>query len=264
MAVSTIRQEASQLIGPSALAADRLWLRFRKLGDGVARAALLDRHLGLVHHTARRLLKSGARGLGLDDLIGAGTLGLTQAIDGFDVRRGLAFSTYAIPRIRGAMLDEMNRQQWAPRSVRARHRLIARARATLQQALGREPAQVEMARALGLELATYWRWVDETEGRTLLTLDVTHPEGEDETGLHETIPDDNAEAPGDEVEQRERLDELGKALRSLPSRDRLVLSLYYFEKLTLREIGETLGVSESRVSQLHGRALARMRAQVSR
>ncbi|TMQ70955.1 MAG: FliA/WhiG family RNA polymerase sigma factor [Candidatus Eisenbacteria bacterium] len=264
MAVSTIRSGGSRPLDLSTQPPDGLWLRFRKLGDDTARTELLDRHLGLVRHTAHKLLRSGARGLSLEDLMGAGTLGLTQALDGFDVTRGLAFSTYAIPRIRGAMLDEMNRQQWAPRSVRSRRRLIARTRAALQQCLRRDPTQAEMARALEVDLPTYWRWIHEVEGRTLVALDLTRPENEDEAGLHETIPDGNAAAPGDDVAQRELLEELREGLRSLPARDRMVLTLYYFEKLMLREIGAVLGVSESRVSQLHGRALARLRAKVSR
>lgn len=264
MAVSTIHCEEASPIQLTAELPERLWLRFHKLGDAAARAELLGRHLGLVHHTARKFLRSGARGLSLDDLMGAGTLGLTQALEGFDIHRGLAFSTYAIPRIRGAMLDEMNRQQWAPRSVRTRRRLIVRARAALQQCLRRDPTQSEMARALNVDLPTYWRWVNEVEGRTLVALDVAGPEPDEETRLHDTIRDDNAEAPGDDVAQDELLEELREALRSLQSRDRTVLTLYYFEKLTLREIGKVLGVSESRVSQIHGRALQRMRARVSR
>jgi RNA polymerase sigma factor for flagellar operon FliA len=243
---------------------ERLWLRYRKLGDQAARAELLGRHLGLVHHSARKLLRSGAQGLGLEDLIGAGTLGLVQALEGFEFTRGLAFSTYAIPRIRGAMLDEMNRQQWAPRSVRVRRRMIGHSRATLQQCLGRDPSEAEMARSLKVDLPTYWRWVSDSEGRKLVGLDLVGALNDEETALHETIADRNAEAPGDEVTEREQLEELREALKSLPGPDRLVVTLYYFEKLKLREIGETLGVSESRVSQIHSRALARMRAKVSR
>jgi RNA polymerase sigma factor for flagellar operon FliA len=264
MAAPTLRHRDPQPIEVDGAPPELLWLRFRRLGDASARTELLRRHLGLVHHTARKFLRSGARGLGLDDLMGAGTLGLTQAVEGFDTARGLAFSTYAIPRIRGAMLDEMNRQQWAPRSVRTRRRLIGAVRATLQQGLGRDPTQVEMADALGIDLAIYWRWENEVEGRTLVALDVAGPDLDEEGGLHESIADDNAEAPGEGVAHGEALNELRGALQSLSARDRMVLTLYYFEKLTLREIGKTLGVSESRVSQIHGRALARMRVKVSR
>ncbi len=263
MAVPAVRRAAN----PDDLedfSLDELWLRFRAFGDGAARRALQERHLGLVHHTARKLLRSGARGASFEDLMGAGALGLAQAVEGFDVTRGLAFSTYAIPRIRGAMLDEMNRQQWAPRSVRVRRRLIARARAALEQCMRRNPTAAEMAKWLRVDLETYWRWVHEVEGRTLVALDLARPENDEEAELHEAIPDHNAESPGDDVAQREMEQELRAALESLAPRDRMVLTLYYFERLTLREIGTALGVTESRVSQIHGRALLRMRSRVSR
>ena len=224
---------------------------------------LLLRHLGLVHHLARKLWRVG-RGLDIEDLVGAGTLGLAHAVEGFDHGRGLAFSTYAIPRIRGAMLDELNRQRWAPRSIRTRERLIRRAETGLQQILKRQPDAAEVARALGLDLATYRRWLLLIERDRVVRLDAADTKGGASAGLHETIVDEAAELPGADIERQESTRALRSALGSLPARERRVLILYYYERLTSREIGCALGVSESRVSQIRSRALASLRRRVER
>jgi RNA polymerase sigma factor for flagellar operon FliA len=232
----------------------------------VEQEGLVLRHLGLVHHLARKLWRVG-RGLEIEDLIGAGTLGLVHAVEGFDRSRGIAFSTYAVPRIRGAMLDEMNRQRSTPRSIRGRERLIRRAEDALQQELKRSPDPAEVARSLGVELTTYRRWVHQIEGNRLVRLDAASSASSasaESTGLHETIADVAAEVPGAEIERQEELRELRRALRSLPARDRRVLVLYYYEGLTCREIGCVLGVSESRVSQIRSRGLESLRIRVAR
>ena len=236
-----------------------LWQRYREQGDLAARAQLLDSYLGLVHHTAHDLRRHGPGAPDLEDLIGAGSVGLVQALEGFDPLRGLAFSTYAMPRIRGAMLDEIHAQDWAPRSVRVRRKLLAQARAELQQSLGCLPSETQVAERMGVNMATYWKWVNEVEGRGMVALDHgTH--GSEDEALHERIADDRVPAPGDELMRDQELQELRGAIDALPAKDRLVLSLYYYEGLALREIGEVLHVSESRVSQIHGRAIKRLRA----
>lgn len=236
-----------------------LWHRYRELGDLRARTQLLDSYLGLVHHTAHELRRHRPGAPELEDLIGAGSVGLVQALEGFDPQRGLAFSTYAMPRIRGAMLDEIHAQDWAPRSVRVRRKLLAQTRAELQQKLGATPSETQVAERMGVNMPTYWKWVGEVEGRSMVALDHA-PRGHEDEALHEVIADHAAAAPGDELMHEEQLDELREAIGALPGKDRLVLSLYYYEGLTLREIGEVLHVSESRISQIHGRAIKRLRA----
>jgi RNA polymerase sigma factor for flagellar operon FliA len=240
---------------------EALWERYRGHGDTSARAKLLDSYMGLVLHAAHELRRRGAGGVEFEDLVGAGSLGLVQALEGFDTSRGLAFSTYAMPRIRGAMLDEINHRDWAPRTVRVRRRLLAQARAELQHRLGRAPDPEELAERMGVDLATYWKWAGEIEGRGLVGLDDLGGESSD-LALHERIPDPFASAPGADLMEAEQLQELRNALEELPAKDRLVLSLYYYEGLTLRQIGEILHVTESRVSQIHGRAVKRLRERV--
>ena len=235
-----------------------LWHRYRGLGDLHARALLFDSYLGLVHHTAHELGRHRPGAPELEDLIGAGTVGLLQALDGFDLLRGLAFSTYAMPRIRGAMLDEIHHQDWAPRSIRVRRRLLAQARAELQQKLGQVPSEIQVAERMGVNMPTYWKWLGEIEGRSMVALDHA-PRGVEDEAQHELIPDVHAAAPGDELMHEEQLQGLRDAIAGLAAKDRLVLSLYYYEGLTLREIGEVLHVSESRISQIHGRAIKRLR-----
>lgn len=238
---------------------DALWTRYRERGDLAARAQLLDRFLGLVHHSAHQLARRISRDVEIDDLIGAGTLGLVQALEGFDAGRGLAFSTYAMPRIRGAMLDELRARDWMPRSVRTRSRQIAAARAKLQQALGRQPSHEEIASSLDIDMPTFWKWQEEVDGRLVLQLDGTGHGGEDAPSLAETIADASAEEPGGALDDADSLARMRAAFGQLSTRDRLVLTLYYYEELNLREIGEVLHVSESRVSQIRTRALQRLR-----
>lgn len=238
---------------------DALWARYRDRGDTLARAQLLDRYLGLVHHSAHQLARRISRDVEIDDLIGAGTLGLVQALEGFDPGRGLAFSTYAMPRIRGSMLDELRARDWMPRSIRMRSRQIAAARAKLQQSLGRQPSHEEIAATLGVDMPTFWKWQEEVDGRLVLQLDGATHGHEDAPPLAETIADVLAEEPGDALDDADALARLRESFRHLSTRDRLVLTLYYYEELNLRQIGEVLHVSESRVSQIRSRALKRLR-----
>jgi RNA polymerase sigma factor for flagellar operon FliA len=242
---------------------EALWERFRTRCDPAARSELLDRYIGLVHHHAREIVRR-APGLDLDELVSAGTVGLVQALEGFETARGLAFSTYAVPRIRGAMLDELRRRDWLPRSVRARLRRLEQVRAALQQQLGRPPAAEELAEALGVELETYWRWQAEMEGRSMVELDRSVGDGLTENAtLGEAIADAAAVEPSARLLEEEGLSQLHAALGGLSERERLVLSLYYFEELNLRQIGEVLHITESRVSQLRTRALGRLRERLS-
>lgn len=242
---------------------DGLWRRYRATSDPEARAQLLDGYIGLVHFSAREVMRRGFKNVELDELVSAGTVGLIQALEAFDPERGLAFSTYAVPRIRGAMLDELRSRDWMPRSVRTRRRLLARTRSALQHELGRAPDDREVAQALGIELECYWRWIDETDSRVMIALHHTDGAGADDaSALAESIPDRDAPAPDARITKAETMRELGAAFASLPQKDRLVLALYYYEELNQKQIGEVLHVTESRVSQIRSRALKRLRREV--
>lgn len=237
-----------------------LWARYRGEHDLAARAELLDRYLGLVYHAARELVRQLPPEIELDDLVGAGTLGLVQALEAFDLDRGLAFSTFAMPRIRGAMLDDLRRRDWTPRGVRTRRRRMHEAQAGLQQRLGRDPMAEEVASSLGVDLKTYWRWLGEVNGAGLVALE--DRETGDSAGGPLELADPAAAEPGERLSYEQSLEGLRDALGSLPERERLVLALYFYEELNLKQIGEVLHVTESRVSQIRARALARLRERI--
>src|SRR5690606_33479854 len=154
-----------------------LWRAYSE-GDQIARDRLLNEHLGLVHHVARQLSRSLAADTDFDELVSAGAIGLMKALASFDASRGLAFSTFAAPRIRGAILDELRRQDHVPRSVRRQARDIASARKELMSTLGREPEDAEVANALSIDMTTYWRWQSETEGSVHVPLDAPAVQGQ--------------------------------------------------------------------------------------
>lgn len=234
-----------------------LWERYRATGDEDARAVLLSQYVKLVHFVAHRVaVRSPA--LEYEELIGAGSIGLLHAFRGYDETRGLAFSTYAVQRIHGAILDELRRRDWLPRSSRARSRRMLAARTALESRLQRSPTPVEVARELGLELATYWRWCDELEHARPGGM----PDGGGVDRLDKAHPDcaTLADQPADErLMQEERTGGLRAAIAALPERERQVLALCYFEELSLKQVGATLGVTESRVCQIRQRALQRLR-----
>lgn len=224
-----------------------------------ARDALLRANLSLVHHVARKLARRLADDADLDELVSAGTLGLMSAAESFDPSRGLAFSTFAVPRIRGAMLDELRRQDHVPRSVRRKTREMGQARETLMHSLGRAPSSDELAGALGVDRETLFRWTADVETAVHLPLDGHTRATQDERRTRAELLGTDAELPDERLAREEQVAALRDAMLELDDQQRTVLALYYFENLRSREIGELLGVSESRVSQVRNRALAQLR-----
>ncbi len=243
---------------------DALWAQYREGRDERIRRTLIDQYMGLVHFAAREMTRRLPPELETDDLVNAGTIGLVQALEGFEPARGLAFSTFAMPRIRGAMLDEIRSWDWVPRAVRERGRKIENARQALEKRLGRPPRLPEIATRLGIDSTTCAEWMEETRGPTYVDVD---PSSESSPGADrrriESIPDPNVRPPVDALLAEESLEELLDAIESLSAKERIVLSLYYYEGLTLRQIGKVLHITESRVSQIHSRTIARLRERVS-
>src|SRR5512138_2306801 len=215
------------------------------IADAATRDAVLRRHLGLVFHVAQQLARARASDVELDDLVSAGTLGLIDAFEHFDASRGLAFSTFAAPRIRGAMLDELRRLDRVPRSVRRKGRQIDGALVALAGTLGREPDHVELAGGLGIDVATLWRWQAEREFAHIVSLDRAAAGSEAPSGPAEWLPGTNGANVEDSITLEQEATHLRDALLELPEQERTVLSLYYFEELMLNDIARVLGVSES-------------------
>lgn len=209
---------------------------------------LLADHLPLVRRVAGRIARRLPRHVQLDDLISAGTEGLVDAAQRFDPEKGVAFSAYAEIRIRGAVMDELRGHDFVPRSVRGRRRAYEQARAQAQRA-GTSTTDEAIARRLGLSPGELSGWLDETQLKLVSADDLDGDE------LH-----DGAAGADERLASQQRLGQLRSAVRTLSERLQLVLALYYVEELTLKEIGATLGVTESRVCQLHGQAVSKIRA----
>ena len=239
-----------------------LWERFAA-GDQAARDRLLTEHLGLVHHVARQMSRTLAVKADFDELVSAGTMGLMAALDAFDASRGLAFSTFAAPRIRGAILDELRRQDHVPRSIRRKTREIAAARETLMRTLGRAPEDKEVAEQLGIDVHTLWRWKGEVEGAHQVPLDRAPGEREQHApSPSEVLAHDEPSTVEDRLNHEQEMAILRTALLTLKEQERVVLSLYYFEELKLHEIATVLELTESRVSQIRSKALGKLRGEL--
>ncbi len=219
---------------------------------------LVRQHAPLVRRIALHMAARLPAEVELDDLIQSGTLGLLEAAQKFQFGTGASFETFAGYRIRGAILDELRRGDWAPRSVHRSGRELQQARISLEQELGRMPSAVEMAERLDIPVDEYQRLADDTSLTHLVSLDEG---GEDEEGPGSALRSlvSPLIGPSSAVEKQDLAQHLANAIRNLPERDQLVLSLYYTEELHQHEIGEVLGVTESRVSQLHSRALKALR-----
>src|SRR5687767_10527891 len=236
----------------------------RATNTRAARDAMLRQHLGLVYHVAHQLSRARANDVELDDLVSAGTLGLIDAFEHFDTSRGLAFSTFAAPRIRGAMLDELRRIDRVPRSVRRKTRQIDGASAALSSSLGREPEHSEVAERLGIDMETLWRWQSERESTQIMSIDRTPSTGENGRPSGEWLAETSGEEVDDTLTLAQETEHLRDALLELPEQQRTVLSLYYFEDLKLNDIARILHVSESRVSQIRSKAIQRLRRRLAK
>ena len=244
--------------------ASELWIAYAE-GDQDAREQLLSAHLGLVHFVARRILRNLSSEADLDELLSAGTLGLVSALESFDATRGHAFSTFAAPRIRGAILDELRRQDHVPRSIRRKTRDIGGVQERLMRSLGRVPDDKEVARELDVDLPTLWRWQSEIEGAVLVPLDASPTTSGDTRAPTPAAAlfDESAPTAEDRLIHEQEVDALKDALRCLNEQERTVISLYYYEELNLREIATVLEVTESRISQIRTKALAKLRTAVA-
>ncbi|HZI41778.1 MAG TPA: FliA/WhiG family RNA polymerase sigma factor [Gemmatimonadaceae bacterium] len=223
--------------------------------------ALTQQHVGLVHHVARQLARRLHDKVDVDELVSAGALGLMQAAASYEPARGLTFSTYAVPRIRGSMLDELRRHDHMSRGARRKARAIMAAREALVHRLGREPRTSEVAVELSVTVDTLRQWELDVDGAVQVSLDVAPRALRDEG--HATaagaIADESVPTVDDRLAQEERIAQLGLAIRGLRAQERTVLALYFHEELTLQEIARVLALSASRISQIRGEALAKLR-----
>jgi|SRR5690606_3928401 len=243
-----------------------LWDEYKTRRSRAARNRLLLTYAPLVRYVADRVAIALPPNVDVDDLVSQGVIGLFDALEKFQPDRGVKFETYALARIRGSIIDGLRAGDWVPRSVRRRARELEQTIAELEGKLGRSATDQEIIEALGITPQDYYRWLREVRAATLTSLDdIWNPEAGEESRLvfRDMISDDEP-GPEQRFEEMELRRQLAQAIEALPERERMVIALYYHEGLTLKEIGRVLGVSESRVCQLHTKSLLRLRAHLLR
>ena len=243
-----------------------LWQEYRRTSDESLRERLILTYAPLVKYVAGRVGSGLPSHVDESDLVQYGLLGLIGAIERYDPDRDVKFETYAIARIKGSIIDELRAMDWVPRSVRSRARDIERAIGGLEAKLGRAPTDEEVAKQLDMseeELDDSLTEIGRSSIGALDELWTVSSSGGDRIALIDTIEDTQGPEPQSALAETEMREALGEAISRLPEREKLVVTLYYYEELTLREIGEVLGVTESRVSQLHTKAILRLKARLA-
>lgn len=247
--------------------AQSAWETYKQSRSSQARDALIVHYVPLVKYVAGRVAVGLPANVDYDDLVSFGIFGLLDAIEKFDEARGVKFETYAITRIRGAIIDGLRSLDWVPRSVRQKAREVEDVIASLEARLGRAATDEEVSQALGMKLEEYHRLLSEMSGLSVTSLDEmwsADPDEEPKLPLSRRVEDRSGDDPTQPIEESEVKRLLMEAIDHLPERERLVIALYYYEELTLKEIGLVLDVSESRISQIHTKAIMRLRSRLNR
>ncbi|MBA3282293.1 MAG: FliA/WhiG family RNA polymerase sigma factor [Acidimicrobiia bacterium] len=238
-----------------------LWTGYREGATQDHRDRLILHYSPLVKYVAGRVAVGLPPNVEQTDLVSYGIFGLIDAIEKFDPVRGFKFETYAVARIKGAILDELRSNDWVPRSVRTKGRAVERAISELEATLGRSPTDVELATELGYTEAELLLVLGQLSLTGMAALDEMLGDRSESTTLADTIPD-SSEGPSQQLELREMRGQLAEAIERMPEREKVVLTLYYFENLTLLQIGQVLQVTESRVSQIHTKAVLQLRGRL--
>jgi RNA polymerase sigma factor for flagellar operon FliA len=238
-----------------------LWTKFKENPNTDMRNRLVERYLHLVKYNAERIWQRLPDGVELDDLTSSGIFGLMDAIDAFDLSRGVKFETYCVPRIRGAMLDELRMMDWVPRLVRSKHSKMEEARKALEVELGRPATNEEIAEKLGVSQQEFEKMAAESNAIGLVSLNKKWYETDSSKDVREIdiLEDKKGEDPTNRLQRK---DLMRMVTRGLNRNERLIIILYYYEELTMKEIGATLDLSESRVSQMHSSIIERLKGQL--
>ncbi|HHV61059.1 MAG TPA: FliA/WhiG family RNA polymerase sigma factor [Firmicutes bacterium] len=244
---------------------EEFWANYRPKGPEKAREELILRYLPLVNYIAGRVAINLPLNVEYDDLVEYGIIGLLDAASKFEASRGVKFETYAQIRIRGAIMDGIRNLDWVPRSIRAKARKLERVYASLEQELGRPATDEEVAQALGIDKNSLDSLISDINRGGMVSLDELLQADEDggTVAIVDVMRDPDSPDPVRVIEKAELVKRLGQAIDELPDKEKLVISLYYYEELTVREIAGILGVSESRVSQLHTQAILRLHGKLT-
>jgi RNA polymerase sigma factor for flagellar operon FliA len=259
-------EEAIDPVAANEAALRDLWEKFKATGDAATRERLILHYSPLVKYVAGRVGVGLPPNIEQADLVSYGIFGLIDAIEKFDIERSIKFETYAISRIRGAIIDELRAIDWIPRSVRYKAREVEKAYAALEAELHRTPTEPEVAERLGISLEELHAIFSQVSYVNVVALDellTIGGEKGDKLSLVDTLEDPRAEDPVTAFETEETKFILARAINQLPEREKIVVTLYYYEGLTLAEIGRVLGVTESRICQMHTKAVLQLRAKLA-
>lgn len=237
---------------------DPLWRDYFNSKEPELRNKLMQKYLGVVHYVVNKLFKSIPPNMERDDLVNIGVIGLGEALDRYNPYFGIKFETYAIPRVKGAIIDELRKQDWVPRSLRSKSTKIRRIIEDLEQSYRGEVPVKEVAHQLGITEAEYQAWQSQVSNGNVVSLDKPN-QNYDEHNLYDVIENQNSGNALDSIEDEETKKMLVKIIKKLPEKPRLAVTLYYYEHLTFKEIGKILKVSESRISQIHSETMDKMR-----
>jgi len=241
----------------------QVWVAYKKTGERHLRNRLMEHYLQLVRYTADRVFAKLPNEVEVDDLVSAGIFGLLDAIEAFDLDRGVKFETYCSPRVRGAILDELRSMDWVPRLVRSRAQKLESATKTLRAELGRMPSEPEIADRLAMGKEEFDKLMRDANAVSLISLSRKYQDKDSSRELQEIdiLQDRQSEDPRTILQKRDLREFLMNGLTRI---ERLIIVLYYYEEMTMKEIGATLDLSESRVSQMHSGIMSRLEGQMAR
>ena len=261
--VATRKEKDSRSIVPEGPEIEEIWRTYKETSDPNLRNLLIERYLPLVRYISERLLVSLPKSIDVEDLQSAGVFGLMDAIDGFDLGRGIKFKTYCTTRIRGSILDELRSQDWVPRLVRLKSHQLSKAYKALEIEFGREPTDYEMAEKMGVSIDDLSGLVGEASVCNVFSLSEKWDENEDDDSLEkiEMLEDKQSLDPIETLNQK---DVLRAITRSLTKKEKLIIIMYYYEGLTMREIGDVLNLTESRVCQIRSNVMAKLKVQLEK
>ncbi|MDR1929351.1 MAG: RNA polymerase sigma factor WhiG [Treponema sp.] len=244
---------------------EELWIQYHKERDPKIREAFIKQYAPLVKYVAGKVAVGMPHSVEFDDLVGFGVFGLLDAIDKFDPDKNVKFKTYAVTRIRGAIFDELRSIDWVPRSVRQKTREVEEAIGSLEAQLGRTATDQEIAQSLGMDEAEYFKTIQKITSTSILSLSDVWFSGDenDKVSFVDSIESPSSLNPDVIVEKEEIRRVIVRAINELPDKEKKILVLYYYEDLTLKEIGQVLEVTESRVSQLHTKAIIHLRSKLT-
>ena len=240
-----------------------LWQRYYTNKDQEVRNSLMERYLGVVHYVVNKLFKSIPNHVERDDLVNIGVIGLGEALDRYNPFFGIKFETYAIPRVRGAIIDELRKQDWIPRSLRSKYNMMKKAVEDLEQEYRGDVPAEEVAQHLGITESEYQYWQSQVTKTNVVSLDKPN-HNFDEHNLYDIVEDGSSTNALKNIEEDEMKKILVKIIKKLPEKTRLAITLYYYEKLTFKEIGKILNVSESRISQIHSETMVKLKKEMNK